>query len=189
MKRLLKAVSEKITSFIHAVSARASSSPRFRTILFVLAALLFVIFNIFAYSWGRQMARNYALKHPPTLPAPTPTPRILRGSGKITFTLSSGKKDGPQFQQGYIDPVDPEPGEQQTLGIWIRDNSPITSVQVTMNMDHNSIPIEMKQIEKKGEAVLFQGTWTVNDSYLYQYTTHWQATSDKGTNSFLSTWR
>lgn len=110
---------------------------------------------------------------------PTPTPRLIP-HGKKGFSVSSGKKTGPQMSRGYIDPYDPNIGEGQKIGIRIKHNQPVSSVSLTMKTDHGVKVIPMHLISGTDTDGIWEGEWTTSDTYLYNYHAVLEAVSSNG---------
>ncbi len=101
-------------------------------------------------------------------PTPKPSPRPIP-SGKKTFSVSSGKKTGPQFQGGAIDPYDPTMKGTQTISVTIVSTKPVTTATLTMQTDTKTKKVPMEIVSGTSTNGVWEGTWTVDDSYLYTY--------------------
>lgn len=110
--------------------------------------------------WGRII--------PTPLPTPTPTPKPIP-TGKQAFSVSSGKKTGPQFQTGTIDPYDPARGSHQLWTVNVKSEKPVTKASLTLTTDTQArtLPLELK--EGSPTDGLWTATWIAGDTYLYTY--------------------
>lgn len=172
----------------------------------VVIVLLFALINIFVYRYSQRMARqklgfgiiNKLSKEsgltptptstPTPTPKPTPTPRPIP-SGKKTFSVSSGKKTGPQFRTGFIDPYDPKSGTGQTISISLVGSKPVTTAKLTMQTDTKSKEVVMSLTSGTASEGVWEGTWTVDDTYLYTYNATIAASDGQETNTITITLR
>lgn len=99
---------------------------------------------------------------------PTRAPKPI-GTGRKGFTISSGKQNVPQFGKNYLDPIDPDQDSQQEIIIAAENSVPIDNVQVTIKTDNKETPVEMKLAEGTEADGIWEGSWTVDDTYLYNY--------------------
>jgi len=86
--------------------------------------------------------------------------------------------------QGSIDPYDPAPGAQQTLTIEINNfDKPVEKVTAILTTDNKVSPeYPLKQIDGTENSGHWQGSWIINDSYLYNYILTIKATGTNGTS-------
>jgi len=117
----------------------------------------------------------------PTEPPKTPKPIP---SGKKEFIVGSSKKTGPQMSSGYFDPFDPKQGQKQIASINIKSDQPVTKVVLTIKTDNKTRDVAMERKEGTDTNGRWEGTWTVDDTYLFTYFLTLKATSSVGTNSF-----
>ena len=163
--------------------------------------LIFALINIFVFRYSQRKARetrepqlSLSLLPPtPTLesiltPTPSPTPKPIP-SGKKTFSVSSGKKIGPLFRTGAIDPYDPPSGSPQTISVAVVSKKPVTTVKLTMQTDTKSKEIVMQLTNGTTMEGTWAGIWTVDDTYLYTYNATMTATDGQETNSVTLTLR
>ncbi|MFA6532444.1 MAG: hypothetical protein WCT22_00425 [Patescibacteria group bacterium] len=121
---------------------------------------------------------------PTNIPIPTRVPRPIP-HGKTEFTVSTGKgSPGPLMSQGSINPYDPKLGGIQTLEIEVAE--PVSKVVAVLMTDHKNSP---KYPLKKIKGTTWQGSWKVNDSYLYRYVLTIEATGPTGTSKIDITLR
>lgn len=125
---------------------------------------------------------------PTPLPTPTPTPKPIP-TGKQSFTVSSGKKTGPQFLKGEINPYDPPRGTHQLWTVMVKSEKPVTKATLTLTTDTvaKTLPLELK--EGSPTDGLWTATWIASDSYLYTYTARFWATDGSEENSVELTLR
>ena len=119
---------------------------------------------------------------------PVPSPRPIP-SGKKTFSVSSAKKTGPQFQGGAIDPYDPKVNSTQTITVAITSSKPVTTGTLTMKTDTKTRDVPMSIVSGTATNGVWAGTWTVDDTYLYTYTVTIIATDNTETNTVELTLR
>lgn len=159
--------------------------------------LLFALINIFVYRYSQRKAEVKREPQPlvsslpptPTLtPTPIPTPKPIP-TGKKTFSVMSGKKTGPQFRTGAIDPYDPKKGSLQTISVSLVSIKPLTTVKLTMQTDTKSKEVVMSLTSGTATEGTWSGTWTVDDTYLYTYNATIAASDGQETNSITITLR
>ena len=122
-------------------------------------------------------------------PTPTSTPRPIP-TGPKSFTVSQGDKTVPQFSTGIVDPYDPAKGATQTVTINVKFGKPITRVTAILETDKKtSPPVEFKLISGTNTSGQWQGSWKINDTYLYNYVLTLQAESGKSVGSVIITLR
>ncbi len=122
-------------------------------------------------------------------PFPTPTPRPIP-HGKTGFSVSQADKTKPQFGRGNIDPYDPSQGSKQTVTISVKDEQPITQVTAILKTDNVvSQPYPFQLISGSTTDGQWQGSWTVDDTYLYIYNLVLEATSSRGQSTVEITLR
>jgi hypothetical protein len=124
------------------------------------------------------------LKIPPA-PSPRPIPH-----GKIGFSVGQADKTGPQFGRGDIDPYDPPQGSKQTVTISVKDEQPIIQVTAILKTDNTiSQPYSFQLISGSVTDGQWQGSWTIDDTYLYTYNLVLEATSSRGQSTVEITFR
>ena len=118
------------------------------------------------------------------IPTNTPTPRPIP-HGKQSFSVSLGQKvPGPRMGQGFIDPYDPALEEKQTLTIEVNNfDKPVEKVAAILTTDNKVSPeYPLKQIDGTENNGHWQGSWTVNNSYLHNYVLTIKAVGPNGTS-------
>lgn len=145
-----------------------------------------IVGTIFSKPASRLARTSVPLPSPKA--TPTPTPKSIP-SGKQTFSVSSGKQTGPQFETGAIDPYDPGQGTQQTISVSATSSTPVVTMKLTMETDTKSQNIAMQLTSGTTTKGIWTGTWTVDDTYLYVYNATITATDGQETNSFTITLR
>lgn len=127
-------------------------------------------------SWGKK-SPQIAIVVTPTPPTPTPRPIPHGPKG---FTVGQADKTVPQFGKGTVDPYDPTKGATQTVTIKVQHTQPVTKVTATIKTDHDiSKPYELKLISGTSIDGQWEGSWQVDDSYLYTYAIVLKAVSNK----------
>lgn len=126
-----------------------------------LLVILAVLLVLKGFSWPKQ--GETVKKFVAPTPTPTPTPKPIP-TGKQTFSVSSGKKTGPQFATGEIDPYDPAMGSRQTFSVSVKGTNPVTTVSLTIATDTKSRTIAMDLNDGT-----YSGSWIVDDTYFYTY--------------------
>ena len=133
-------------------------------VLLILAALL--VLKGFSPPWRGETLKKPAIT---PIPTPTPTPKPIP-HGKQTFSVSSGKKTGPQFRTGTIDPYDPARSGKQTVSVFVRDTVPVVSVMSTLKLDNGQkMESDMKLVEGTATDGRWETTWQVVYPYFYTY--------------------
>lgn len=120
--------------------------------------------------------------------APTPTPRPIP-HGKQTFSVTSGKKTGPQLNGGAIDPYDPLFGAPQKITVKITGKKPVTSVTLTVKTDNQTRNYSMELFEGTATDGTWIGSVQTDDTYLYTYNILFTATDGTETNTVELTLR
>ena len=121
---------------------------------------------------------------PTPTPTPTPTPMPIPRKiphGKVIFTISGGNQGGPTVSRGSLDPYDPDYGTVQKIQIYTSSSQSGQSVQITMKTDHRSMTFPLSVATISGSSVVWEGVWTVSDSYVSMYKTTVEATGANGT--------
>lgn len=125
------------------------------------------------------------------LPSNNPTPKPIP-NGKVEFEVSVGKKAiGPKMISAFVDPYDPRIGEKQVAGVDLTNLSPIEKVVAILRTD-NKTSKEYELTQASGDSKdkgHWEGSWTVDDSYLYKYTLTFKATASNGTSKVEITLR
>lgn len=175
-------------------SAKSASTGQLASALLAIV----VIIGATVYTWSfikkqatipeeseiRQNAQNVS----PPIPTPTPTPRAIP-HGKWGFGISTSQP-GPKPGRGYLDPYDPAMGGRQTITLYVADNEPVTNVRATIKTDNKvHAPITLTRINGSDLAGEWQGSWIVDDTYLYTYIMIFEAQSKNGKTTVESTFR
>ncbi len=125
---------------------------------------------------------------PTPFPTPTRAPRPIP-HGKWGFGISNSGA-GPKFGRGYLDPYDPAIRTAQTITLYVADDKPVISVTATVKTDNKvHSPISLSRINGSDLGGEWQGTWTVDDTYLYTYMILFEAVSANGNAKAESTFR
>lgn len=161
-----------------------------RMIYFGVSLIVFLFVFIIAMNGLRTQPLQPSVLSPTPTPTltPTPIPRPIP-TGKKTFSVSSGKKTGPLLGNGVIDPYDPKLESPQTISISVASNKPVTTAKLTMETDTKSQEVLMKLASGTTTDGIWEGTWTVDDTYLYTYNATITATDGQETNSVKITLR
>lgn len=163
-------------------SAKAKRWMKYIGIGFIV--LLFALFNVFVYLYSQGLTREKlglalferlrknqpqkAVQPTPTS-SPTPTPKPIP-TGKQTFSVSSGKKTGPQFLKGEIDPYDPVVASTQRVSVTIRSAKPVTAVEALLAFDGGkTIKQPMKLASGSATLGIWEVSWAIPGSYAYTY--------------------
>lgn len=112
-------------------------------------------------------------------PTATPTPRPIP-HGKKGFTVSSGKKTGPQFSRGNIDPYDPPIGGKQIISVLLKSVSPVQSLTGTSKSDTKETTVLLTRVEGSDTDGRWEGTIQYSDTYFYTYNLKLVAKDEKG---------
>ncbi len=162
----------------------------------LIAILLIIGATAFAWYWMQNQAplkeesqtgQKVALE-PTKVPTPTPTPRPIP-HGKWGFGVSTSQR-GPQLGRGYLDPYDPAYGAKQIITLYASDDKAVQSVRATIKTDTKvHQPIEFTRINGSDLGGEWQGSWTVDDTYLYTYSMVFEAQSQNGKTQVESTFR
>lgn len=123
---------------------------------------------------GIKQTREFFPFFPEATPIPQPSPRPTRGpkpigSGRTGFTVSGGKRDAPQFERSFLDPIDPEQGEEQKIIINAKNSTPINNISVIVKTDTTNTQLEMNLTSGDATSGTWEGSWVVDDTYLRNY--------------------
>lgn len=122
-------------------------------------------------------------------PTPTPTPTKLF-HGKDTYIVSRGSQaKGPNVSEITFDPLDPAVGAQQTISVKVAHNSPVSDVSVKLRTDTKTTTLKLALSEGSDLGGTWKTTWTVPESYMYNYIATIIATSGKEETSIPITIR
>ena len=157
---------------------------------FLVLLVILVVFLLIYLSLKKKtdlldkIIKNQPKKNLTLTPANAPPPKPIP-HGKQGFIVSLGQKvPGPRMGQGFIDPYDPAPGAQQTLTIEINNfDKPVEKVAAILTTDNKVSPeYPLKQIDGTENNGHWQGSWTVNNSYLHNYVLTIKAVGPNGTS-------
>lgn len=104
---------------------------------------------------------------PTPKPTPTPTPTYL-APGKQVYNVST-TSSGPKVSQATFDPQDPARGQKQTVTIKANHTSPIQSVSIKLTTDNKSQTYPLRLTSGTNLSGSWEGSWTIDDTYLYTY--------------------
>lgn len=179
--------------YIYAVKTKKTSKNRLPVWILVVGGIL--LYGALSYWLVTSFFLNKGTSvNPPfstnskKIPTPTHSPRPIP-SGKKTFSVSSGKKTGPLFGEGAIDPYDPKIKATQTISVAITGTKPVTTATLTMQTDTKTKKVPMKIISGTNTNGVWEGSWTVDDSYLFTYVATITASDNTETNKIDLTLR
>lgn len=116
---------------------------------------------------------------PTPTPTPLPIPRIIP-HGNVSFSVSGGSQSGPSISRGSLNPYDPGFGTEQKIQIYTSKSQTDQSLNVTMDTDTGSYTMPMAIVSETTSSYIWEGAWTISDSYLYRYKATLQATGSAG---------
>lgn len=126
-------------------------------------------YALFSQKLIPQLQQPTVNPSPEATPMPTPTPTTLI-SGKETYKISQGPAFvGPKVSQAVIDPLDPGKGNKQIVTVSTNYTSPIDFVTIKLITDTTSQTYPLQLVSGTNTNGDWQGSWTINDSYLYTY--------------------
>lgn len=134
-------------------------------VVVLIVGSLFILGNIYLF----RFAKYQASKNPKGQPTPTvtPTPYPINRHGKLNFTVASGKKTGPQFMKGFVDPYDVKENNPQRISFNLNHSIPITSVKAIWHTDAKVATISLTLAEGTPTDGRWEGAWVADDTYLY----------------------
>lgn len=99
-----------------------------------------------------------------------PSPKPL-ATGKQIYQISGSKTGAPKIAEFIIDPIDPKPGANQKVSVKVLslDNQPVTEVAATMITDNKKATYPLKLTSGTNLDGVWEGSWSLSDSYLYLY--------------------
>lgn len=151
-------------------------------IIVVVVVVLVFLFLLVVYRFFLNPKQSTSLPSFSSIPRPIP-------AGKQTFSVSTGKKSGPKIRNGTIDPYDPLSGRTQTISVTVASKSPVLTVKFTMQTDTKSKEVAMQLTSGTVTDGIWEGTWTVDDTYLYTYNAIIEASDGKESNAITLTLR
>jgi len=116
---------------------------------------------------------------PTVTPTPIPTPRAIP-HGNVLFLIRAGNQKGPAVIKGSIDPYDPDYGAIQKIQVYTSTSQPDQSMNITLKTDNYDTTIPMSIATISGSFNIWEGTWTVIDSYLHTYKANIEAVGANG---------
>jgi len=162
------------------------TSKKFKIIIVsVIGIIIFIGLNIAVFNYAKKTGKKLAHNNISVpIPTPTPTPYPFNVHGKIEFTITYGKKEGPKFTECFIDPFDAKIGKAQTFSLNVSSATPVSSMSATWKTDtkEREIPMTLKEGTKtKGR---WEAVWNVDDTILYRLYLIAKASDDKTTNVY-----
>jgi len=109
-------------------------------------------------------------------------------SGAQTYDVTSDSTVNPKFTTVTLDPLDVQIGGVQvvTAGVTGVDGDPVTSVTGSFLTDNQTTgPVSFSLISGTNIEGTWQGSWTMNDTYCYNYGADITATSSSGSTRTL----
>lgn len=126
-------------------------------------------------------------KPSPPKPSPPPVP-ILQGIE--TYTISQGKKNnGPKITQAIINPHDPKINDNQTVKVKLAYAQPINQVKLILTSDNDQKETDMKLVEGTATSGIWETSWQITDTILYNYSQTITAKSGDQTSTVTITIR
>lgn len=161
---------------------RTLFTRRFFIPLVLLVSLVILVSLVSLVGFRVFQPKAVTVRPPPIFrPLPTPTPKSIP-HGKQTFSVSSGKKTGPQYTDGVIDPYDPAPGAPMLVSVHITSVKPVTKSTMNVRTDTAIQEVGMELKEGTATSGLWTGVWAANDTYLYTYNLALRATDGEEEN-------
>ena len=100
---------------------------------------------------------------PESIP-PKTSPKPI-GSGLQEFNFNHGNQvTGPKLIKVIVNPIDPQPGQTQTITATIKNDSPLTKANLIIETDHD-ITIQAMSLNKD----TYQADIKLKDTYDYNY--------------------
>lgn len=165
-------------------SSKKSDASEGQLIAFFVAILVIIGLTGGAWMWmQRQQLPEEKTENLQsqlnTIPTPTPKPKPIP-HGKITFTAST-TWPGPKFSGGSFDPYDPSQGGSMVITVAASDTQPVQTMWATVKTDNKtSAKIPFTRVSGSDTNGEWQGTWKVDDTYLYTYIVTVEADSANG---------
>ena len=146
------------------------NNSAFRILFLVFIFLAIILAGFFIYlTYNSSSKNNRFISTPSPTPSPLPSPKPIP-HGKIGFSVGQADKSIPQLGRGSIDPYDPPMGGKQTVTIAVKHSQPVTRVTAVLKTDNSvSQPVPLQLISGTNTDGQWQGSWQVNDTYLYIY--------------------
>ena len=118
----------------------------------------------------KEMQTQPNLKQSPS-PTLTPTPKPAKlFHGKDTYSISHGNLyKGPDIHQVTLDPLDPAVGARQIITVNMRHVYDVTKAYLTIGTDSKSTILPLTLVSGTAQNGNWQATWTIPETYNYNY--------------------
>lgn len=157
-----------------------------RVLIYILAAVTFIVLLLggtYFYLTNSQNLSPFqnslreALNLPGASPSqrlsePEPTPRPIKPlpSGVQTYNISHGAEvKGPKPFRAIVSPLTPKKGEKQSIQLAITSDAEITEAKIILHTDNNKKEYPLKLIDGNTQNGTWEASWTMDDSYDYNY--------------------
>lgn len=170
-----------------AMKSSAKQASQGQVVSALIAIAVIVGATAFAWLWiqkqqptvdeteTQQLAAGEAT--PPPTPTPTPTKLF---HGKDTYIVSRGSQaTGPNVSEITFDPLDPAVGGQQIISVKASYSTAISDVSVKLRTDTKTTTLKLELAEGTNLGGTWKTTWTIPETYLYNYAATIEATSGK----------
>ena len=141
-------------------------------ILIVIAIILAAIVYVYKAQQLTALPEEIHITQPDNkaeeIATPTPTPTKLF-HGKDTYYISGGAPDDPHFTQVDIDPLDPDVDTSQAYTVKIISKYPVTTAFLTIKTDTHDSKMPLDLTSGTRQDGIWQATWTMPETYLYNY--------------------
>ncbi len=154
-----------------------SKSKKKNTGVAVSVALLIIILLAAAYAYrtqkilqtlrNQEQSSTFAPEES-SRPTPTPTPTKLF-HGKDTYRVSGGSTTDINIAEVAIDPLDPAVGATQTFTVNIPNKYPVTQAALAIRTDTKTTKLPLARVAGTADNGSWQVSWTVPESYTYNY--------------------
>ncbi len=115
---------------------------------------------------------------------PTPTPTITKlFHGKDTYTVSGGAAGKPEVQTVTIDPMDPAVSGTQKFEVVLSNSSEITNASLSVRTDSKTTTLPLKLANGSNVNGTWTASWTVPETYNYNYIVTVSVTGANGTTT------
>lgn len=144
----------------------------YASIIVIIAAILAAILYVYRAQKLASLPQQESQVGTPTtqklVPTPTPTPTKLF-HGKDTYTVSGGAPNDPHFSEVSIDPMDPNVGGTQVFTVKITSTYAVNKAWLSIRTDVKTTKLPLTMISGTPQNGMWTATWSMPESYLYNY--------------------
>lgn len=132
---------------------------------------------------GNKVAENIPESSPSSEVKPTERPIVPIVKGSVIYNVSQGSHNGPNITQMVIDPQEPASGVAQNVTVKVKSSKPVTAVEIVLKSDNTEKTHSLTLTGGTELDGIWTGSWTIEDTILYNYVETIKATNADGVSS------